>query len=346
MDLLSLAAACAIGAQSALFVPLGAGDGCAGTVRLGDTVVHDDDVPGSDPWAAYVAEASRRFGVPERWIREVMRAESGGVVSATSPAGAMGLMQVMPRTYAELRARYGLGANPYDPRDSILAGAAYLREMHDRYGSPGFLAAYNAGPERLDEYLATGRPLPAETRRYVADIARGIAAGPPDQPTAERSVMRLGVPMDRVLPAPDRDALFAIRIVAARDASDAAADRSDAPRTPISPPRSGASPAVWWGRGGVVCRRAAALPRRPNAAVPNAPEPPILRAIRQQDIERVERHVAARSGELFASKSGTPSTGTVQPNGRSGDRARDVRPTTGVQDGGLFAPIRTAWMAR
>jgi hypothetical protein len=334
MDLLTLAAACAIGAQSALFVPLGAGDGCAGTVRLGDTVVHDGDVPGSDPWAAYVAEASRRFGVPERWIREVMRAESGGLMSATSPAGAMGLMQVMPRTYAELHARYGLGANPYDPRDSILAGTAYLREMHDRYGSPGFLAAYNAGPERLDEHLATGRPLPAETRRYVADIARGIAAGPPDQPTAERSVMRLGVPMDRVLPAPDRDALFAIRIVAARDASDAAADRSDAPRTPISPPRSGASPAV------------SALPRRPNAAVPNAPEPPILRAIRQQDIERVERHVAARSGELFASKSGTPSTGTVQSNGRSGDRARDARPTTGVQDGGLFAPIRTARMTR
>ena len=53
----------------------------------------------------------------------------------------MGLMQIMPKTWTELRARYGLGADPYDPHDNILAGAAYIRELHDRYGSPGFLAA-------------------------------------------------------------------------------------------------------------------------------------------------------------------------------------------------------------
>ena len=76
----------------------------------------------------------------------------------------MGLMQIMPKTYAELRARYHLGSNPYDPRDNILAGAAYLREMHDRYGSAGFLAAYNAGPDRYDEHLATGRPLRSRRR--------------------------------------------------------------------------------------------------------------------------------------------------------------------------------------
>ena len=99
-----------------------------------------------------------------------MRVESAGDVRAISSAGAMGLMQVMPATWADLRARHRLGANPYDPRDNILAGAAYLREMHDRYGSPGFLAAYNAGPGRYEEYLA-GRPLPAETRAYVASLA-------------------------------------------------------------------------------------------------------------------------------------------------------------------------------
>ena len=124
-----------------------------------------------DPYAAFIAEAAQRFGVPEHWIRAVMRVESAGDVRAISPAGAMGLMQIMPATWAELRGRYGLGSNPYDPRDNIMAGAAYLREMHDRYGSPGFLAAYNAGPGRYEEYRTTGRQLPAETRAYVAALA-------------------------------------------------------------------------------------------------------------------------------------------------------------------------------
>ncbi|MFZ2869530.1 lytic transglycosylase domain-containing protein [Zavarzinia sp.] len=130
----------------------------------------------SDPYGAYIAEASQRFGVPEAWIRAVMRVESAGDVRAISSAGAMGLMQVMPATWAELRVRHRLGGNPYDPRDNILAGAAYLREMHGRYGSPGFLAAYNAGPGRYEEYLA-GRPLPTETRAYVATLAPIVGGG-------------------------------------------------------------------------------------------------------------------------------------------------------------------------
>ena len=124
------------------------------------------------PHAAHIAEASQRFGIPELWIRAVLRAESAGDVRAVSTAGAMGLMQVMPDTWAGLRVRYGLGRDPYDPRDNILAGTAYLREMFDRYGNvAAMLAAYNAGPGRYDEYLATGRPLPAETRAYVAALA-------------------------------------------------------------------------------------------------------------------------------------------------------------------------------
>ena len=130
----------------------------------------------NDPYSAFIAEAAQRFGVPEAWIRAVMRVESAGDVRAISSAGAMGLMQVMPATWAELRVRHRLGGNPYDPRDNILAGAAYLREMHDRYGSPGFLAAYNAGPGRYEEYLA-GRPLPAETRAYVAALAPVVGGG-------------------------------------------------------------------------------------------------------------------------------------------------------------------------
>lgn len=132
--------------------------------------------PAIDPYSAYVAEASQRFGLPERLLRAVMTAESDGIVRAISPKGAMGLMQIMPDTWIELSARYRLGNDPFDPRDNILAGAAYLHELHDRYGSPGFLAAYNAGPGRYDEYLVDGRPLPPETRNYVAVLAPYINA--------------------------------------------------------------------------------------------------------------------------------------------------------------------------
>jgi soluble lytic murein transglycosylase-like protein len=123
----------------------------------------------SDPFAEFVQEASRRFGVPVRWLRAVIDVESAGDVRARSPKGAMGLMQIMPETWAELRQRYNLGNDPYDPHDNILAGTAYLCELRDRYGSLGFLAAYNAGPVRYEEHLA-GRPLPAETQAYFQKL--------------------------------------------------------------------------------------------------------------------------------------------------------------------------------
>jgi soluble lytic murein transglycosylase-like protein len=123
------------------------------------------------PFAAFVTEASKRFGVPEQWIRAVMQVESSAKQRARSSKGAIGLMQIMPKTWTELRAHYGLGADPYDPRDNILAGAAYIRELYDRYGAPEFLAAYNAGPGRYERHLATGRPLPDETQAYVATLA-------------------------------------------------------------------------------------------------------------------------------------------------------------------------------
>ncbi len=130
-----------------------------------------------DPIAAHIAEAAQRFGIPEHWIVAVIRAESAGNTRAISRAGAQGLMQVMPATWDHLRARYRLGSDPFDPRDNILAGTAYLREMYDRYGTiPAMLAAYNAGPDRYDEHLATGRPLPAETRAYVDQLAPALGA--------------------------------------------------------------------------------------------------------------------------------------------------------------------------
>jgi hypothetical protein len=122
--------------------------------------------------AAEIAAASQRFGIPEPWIRAVMRAESAGDRHAVSHRGAMGLMQVMPATWAGLRAQHGLGADPFVPQDNVMAGTAYLREMLDRFGSvPLMLAAYNAGPRRVEAHLATGQPLPAETRAYVATLA-------------------------------------------------------------------------------------------------------------------------------------------------------------------------------
>ncbi|MGL4557617.1 MAG: lytic transglycosylase domain-containing protein [Afipia sp.] len=124
-----------------------------------------------EPWSQFVSEAAERFAIPAAWIRAVMRVESHGNVKAVSPKGAVGLMQIMPATYAELRGRYALGGDPYDPHDNIAAGAAYLREMHDRFGASGFLAAYNVGPARYEDHLATRRPLPDETRKYVASLA-------------------------------------------------------------------------------------------------------------------------------------------------------------------------------
>ena len=147
---------------------------------------YDPPGPPSDPWGPWIREASRRFDVPDRWIREVMRQESGGRANATSPVGAMGLMQVMPGTYRELQRRHNLGDDPYHPFDSIMAGTAYIRQMYDLYGSPAFLAAYNAGPRRLENHLYNNQGLPAETRNYVARVGpRIITASPVRRAPAE-----------------------------------------------------------------------------------------------------------------------------------------------------------------
>ena len=144
----------------------------------------------SDPFAAFVSEASQLFGIPASWIRAVMRLESAGDVRSVSPKGAMGLMQIMPETWAGLRIRYGLGANPFNAHDNILAGTAYLRELHDRYGETGFLAAYNAGPARYEQHLETGRPLPFETQNYVAALAPIVAGEHIDGTVVAHSTMQ------------------------------------------------------------------------------------------------------------------------------------------------------------
>jgi len=129
------------------------------------------------PYAAPVTEAAQRFDIPETWIWRVMHAESRGNRRAVSPAGAMGLMQIMPGTWSMLTSRHRLGKDPFDVRANILAGAAYLRAMWDRYRDIRLmLAAYNAGPGRVDAYAAGRRRLPAETLAYVAAIAPALGS--------------------------------------------------------------------------------------------------------------------------------------------------------------------------
>lgn len=131
-------------------------------------------------WRAPVAEASARFGIPVTWIERVIKVESGGrtVLNGRpirSRVGAMGLMQLMPGTWRAMQRAHGLGTDPDNPRDNILAGTAYLRAMYDQFGYPGLFAAYNAGPARYAEHLAGRRRLPSETIAYLATLTRGGA---------------------------------------------------------------------------------------------------------------------------------------------------------------------------
>lgn len=192
LSMVALLAACGSSQQARTTAPSAAAEAAAWP----QPTSYDPPGPPSDPWGPYIKEASRRFDVPERWIREVMRQESGGRVGARSPVGAMGLMQVMPGTYAELRARYGLGDDPYHPWNSVMAGTAYVREMYELYGSPAFLAAYNAGPRRLEDYLWNGRGLPAETRNYVARIGPRIIDAHPGRRAAPEVYAAAEIPLN------------------------------------------------------------------------------------------------------------------------------------------------------
>ena len=189
---------------------------------------YDPPGPPSDPWGPYIREASNRFTVPEKWIREVMRQESGGHQYfagglTTSSVGAMGLMQLMPVTYGQMRDRYGLGPDPYQPHDNIMAGTAYIGEMYARYGSPGFLAAYNAGPGRLDSYLVGGTPLPHETVGYLTSIAPRLGdASAPTGPLAHYATTEVSADtlnarsLNGTMPAPRPAATPAVELASYR----------------------------------------------------------------------------------------------------------------------------------
>jgi len=114
-----------------------------------------------------VREASERHGVDADFLASVIRQESGGNSRAVSPAGARGLMQLMPATAEQLGVQ-----DSFDPEQNVDGGARYLRELLERYRGDAVraLAAYNAGPEAVDRYQ--GVPPYPETRSYVRSVVR------------------------------------------------------------------------------------------------------------------------------------------------------------------------------
>ena len=117
--------------------------------------------------ARNVQKAAAKYNLPPALINAVIRAESNFNIRAVSPAGARGLMQLMPATAKELGVE-----NPFDIEQNIDGGARYLREMLDRFGGSvrKALAAYNAGPGTVIKY--NGRVPYPETRQYVKRVLR------------------------------------------------------------------------------------------------------------------------------------------------------------------------------
>src|SRR6266404_3380286 len=197
MDLVTILTACALGFKAELFVPPG--------VRQSECVVRP-----------------RRHGCAPEWLsddRQMGSIHRGGS-PAVRPAGSVGACRDAGRKprrrrryisggchrfdadYAgHIRARYGLGANAYDPHDNIIAGTAYMSEMIELFGVPNFLAAYNAGPARLEDHLRRGSPLPRETQQYLAQIGElPVGAPPPGELPAPQSGPFIGAPSNAPSP--------------------------------------------------------------------------------------------------------------------------------------------------
>jgi soluble lytic murein transglycosylase len=115
---------------------------------------------------AYLVQASRTYQLSFSLLKAMVKVESDFNPRAISKKGAKGLMQIMPENYPSLQI-----VDPFDPWESIMGGAQYLRRMLNRFGDTRLaLAAYNAGPSAVDQYAAIP-PYP-ETTHYVDKVLR------------------------------------------------------------------------------------------------------------------------------------------------------------------------------
>jgi len=141
-----------------------AGTGAVGTGQIAGRLST------ATPYADLFTAASRKYGVPATLLSAVARQESGYDARAVSPAGAQGLMQLMPGTAKGLGVR-----NSFDPAQSIDGAARMLRDLTQRFGRTDLaLVAYNAGPGAVLKY--DGIPPYPETQRYVRNVLSSMKA--------------------------------------------------------------------------------------------------------------------------------------------------------------------------
>ncbi len=149
------------------------------------------------------ASGHNGWALPVEFFARVIWQESRFDARAVSPKGAAGIVQFMPATASW----HGL-ADPFDPIESLRHSAAYLRKLLNRFGNLGLAAAaYNAGPAQVSAWLTSHRPLPGETRNYVALVTGWTAdewasSSPPEKAETtisrrERSPRRCGDPSPR-----------------------------------------------------------------------------------------------------------------------------------------------------
>lgn len=127
-----------------------------------------------------IIREARAQGLEPHLLAAVIEVESAGVHSAVSQVGALGLMQILPETGRELAAKHGVAwsgpATLFDPEINVKLGAAYLRELTNRYGDVSIaLAAYNWGPAIIDQRLRDGDTLPSD---YIDSVMRAFVREP------------------------------------------------------------------------------------------------------------------------------------------------------------------------
>lgn len=134
--------------------------------------------PNTETVDSVLQDAALQQGLLPDFVHSVAKVESGLNPKAVSPKGAIGLMQLMPSTAAEL------GTEPRDAAGNALGGAKYLRQLLLQYhGNAALaLAAYNAGPAAVERYH--GIPPYPETRRYIVRVLKELAAAQAKHPHA------------------------------------------------------------------------------------------------------------------------------------------------------------------